>query len=186
MESDPKGRLRRILEQRRSGVPPGYARDASARICDALWGIGEFASASSVALYHPKRGEVRTQGIMEGCLSRGIRVLLPRVSGDCMTLRAVEGPQDLARGRFGIMEPMERCPEYGDADVVVVPVVGVTRGGHRLGRGRGYYDRLLASSHATFIAPAYSWQVVGRVPQDPHDIRMHWVVTEKDVIQAAS
>ena len=166
-------------------MPADAARTASTSICRALWKIDGFASARKIALYHSAGSEVQTHRLLWECVSRDITVLLPRVCDDMMRFHAVTGPGDLTRGRFGIMEPQEACPEHTDADVILVPAIGVTRYGHRLGYGRGYYDRYLSGSCAVFIALAYSFQVVDTIPHDTHDIPVHWIVTENDTIQAS-
>ncbi len=137
-----------------------------------------------MALYHPVGSEVQTQEIMRDAISRGVQVLLPRILGDDMVFCAVGGPEDLEMGRFGIMVPKERCPTCCDMDVVVVPAVGVAPDGHRLGYGHGYYDRFLGGSGATSIAVAYRRQVVGSIPFDGHDVRVHWVATESGAFRA--
>ena len=68
-------------------------------------------------------------------------------------------------------------------DLVVVPGVGFDRQGHRIGYGLGYYDRTLSTcANAKFVGLAYSFQVVERLPEEKHDIRLDYLVTECEMI----
>ena len=115
------------------------------------------------------------------------RVVVPVVNGD--HLRAVELSDDLAqlrRGRFGILEPYETQSVIQPQEIGYIAVPGVafdSRGG-RLGFGKGYYDRFLGQLPATTYrcGLAFGIQVVPCVPQAPHDICMHGIVTEQGCI----
>lgn len=167
-----------MLLDRRNSMRSDQIRYASRRIHSSLKDIAVFAIARSVALYYPVGSEVQTQEIMAEAAGRGVQVLLPRVSRQRMIFCAVDGPKDLRQGTFGIMEPAEGCQKSDEMDVIVLPAVGVTMGGLRLGYGRGYYDRFLRGTDAATIALAYSHQVVPALPYEEHDIRVHWIVTE--------
>jgi len=93
-------------------------------------------------------------------------------------LAAVSGPGDLVDGPAGIQEPSSACEACGGPDVAVVPAVGVTKEGARLGRGGGHYDRFLAGYGGPSVALAFSVQVVRSVPEEAHDRRVGWVITE--------
>jgi 5-formyltetrahydrofolate cyclo-ligase len=178
-----KESVRRLLLQRRNKMPQDRILDASGRIRAHLRDLQIFSRGSSVALYHPTGSEVRTEGAIADAVRSGAHVLLPRVRGDDLTFRAVTGTADLEPGRFGIMEPPGGCPEVRSIDTAVVPAVGVDRDGHRLGYGRGYYDRFLAGTGALAIALAYSWQVADAIPHGEHDVRVHWIVTEDGAVR---
>lgn len=62
--------------------------------------------------------------------------------------------------------------------MIVVPAVAYDRSGNRVGRGKGYYDRLLADSKARKVGVAYDFQVVDEIDADPHDVRVDVVITE--------
>ena len=86
---------------------------------------------------------------------------------------------DLSVGQFGIFEPTQVCPRVNlnELDFLLVPGVGFTLAGRRLGRGKGYYDRLLAEARGTKCGVAFDWQVTVDVPAEPHDILLDCIVT---------
>jgi len=108
--------------------------------------------------------------------------------GNELRLWRLGGMDELAPGRFGILEPAPGL--RGDprrdipphrVDLVVVPGVAFDPQGNRLGSGFGFYDRLLARVRADthLVAPCFQCQVVSCVPAEPHDIRVHQVITER-------
>jgi 5-formyltetrahydrofolate cyclo-ligase len=108
-------------------------------------------------------------------------ILLPKVVGDDLTLHRYTNAMSMSEGAFGIMEPC--TPEFTDyaaVDMVIVPGVAFDRQGNRLGRGRGYYDRLFASRlpHNIYkVGVCYLFQLVESVPTEPCDVQMDEVVT---------
>lgn len=94
---------------------------------------------------------------------------------------------DMVVGAHGIPEPGSHCTRLSPPDVTgsgtlwLVPGVAFDRAGRRLGRGGGHYDRLLAGGRGPRVGVAYDWQIVPVVPCEPHDVRMHWVVTDARV-----
>ena len=124
--------------------------------------------------------EVPTQSLLDHLVAAGKTVLLPRVVNDTdMELRHYTGRHDLQPGAYGIMEPVGRpFTEYKQIDVAIIPGMAFDREGHRLGRGKGYYDRFLSRVPNIYkIGLCFSWQLVDSVPTDEHDIRMDETVT---------
>ena len=137
------------------------------------------AEARIVLLYSALPDEVPTLPLLNRLTTEGKTVLLPRVVSDTdMELRRYTGPNDLEPGAFGIMEPTgELFTDYDLIDVVVVPGMAFDREGHRLGRGKGYYDRFLAQlPHIYKIGICFPFQLVDKVPADAHDMLMDEVV----------
>lgn len=91
--------------------------------------------------------------------------------------------EDLEAGEFGVMQPRVLSPaEVGECAVLIVPLLAFDRAGHRLGYGRGFYDRLLAVSTAPAIGVAFAAQELAALPHAPHDLPLDWIVTEEEVI----
>ena len=138
-----------------------------------------FAHAQTLLLYSALSDEVPTQILIDGLAAQGKTVLLPRVVSDTdMELRRYSGPADLQRGAFGIFEPTgELFTDYNTIDVAIIPGMAFDAKGHRLGRGKGYYDRFLAKlSPSTCLC--FFWQLVDHVPTDEHDIPMDEVIVQ--------
>ncbi len=105
-------------------------------------------------------------------------ILLPAVVGDELELRRFTGTDDLAVGSYGIAEPTdELVTNYDCIDLVVVPGLAFDRLGQRLGRGKGYYDRLLPQIKAPKLGICFPFQLVDEVPSEPFDVRMDGVIT---------
>ncbi len=137
-----------------------------------------FQEADTVLLYHSLKDEVDTHDFIRRWSSRK-RLLLPAVVGDGLELRLYRDPRSLAVGRFGIEEPVgEAFTDYEAVRLAVVPGVAFDREGNRLGRGKGYYDRLLPHIPAAYkIGICYAYQLVDKVPAEPFDIRMDEIIT---------
>jgi 5-formyltetrahydrofolate cyclo-ligase len=112
-------------------------------------------------------------------LAEGRQVLLPRVASDTeLTIHRYTSPADLQPGAFGILEPVgEPVDDCTIADAAIIPGMAFDRAGHRLGRGRGFYDRFLARVPQLLrIGLCAEWQLADFVPTDAHDVAMHYVV----------
>ena len=115
------------------------------------------------------------------------RVALPRVSGAELKFHWVARREELQPGRFRILEPAEETPEAGnDFDLILVPGLAFDLRGGRLGRGKGFYDRFLASVHGPLAGVCFEDQIVCEVPTEPHDLRMDFVVTPSAIFRCGS
>jgi 5-formyltetrahydrofolate cyclo-ligase len=142
-----------------------------------------------VALYAPIRGEVPTRDILIAALADEKVVCYPlsHVHGRILSFRAITSESELEPGRLGVREPnsaSELVP-VDQIDLFVVPGLGFTRDGKRLGRGGGYYDATLraASARSRRVGLAFSDQVVGVLPTNQDDVDMDLVVTESESLR---
>lgn len=136
-------------------------------------------------LYHSLPDEVCTHAFVKHWCQHK-RVLLPVVTGDDLELRLYTPGSSLAVGAFGIEEPQGPVfTNYSEIDLAVVPGVAFDAKGNRLGRGRGYYDRLLPRLvHACKIGICFPFQLVDEVPAEPFDIAMDEVISGKQTKQS--
>jgi len=112
----------------------------------------------------------------------GKQVFLPRFQVDTKSYTAcrVESAEtDLRVGQFGIREPTETCPEIplNRLDLILVPGVAFDLHGRRLGRGKGFYDQLLAAVRGRTCGVAFDEQIVNEVPVEPHDVVLNCILT---------
>lgn len=137
-----------------------------------------FRQAQTVLLYHSLKDEVQTHAFIEKW-SRQKRIILPVVAGHVLELRIYTGPGDLSIGSYGIAEPTgELFTDYVSIDLAVIPGVAFDLAGHRLGRGKGYYDKLLPLlPSALKIGLCFPFQLVEKVPAEPFDICMNIIIT---------
>ena len=152
----------------------------SAQIVDSLMDIFFPLSSPLVILaYWPLPDEVDIRPLLDRLVSEGCTVLLPRVTGnETMELRRFTSHSDMQEGAFHIMEPVGPLfTDYARISVGLIPGVAFDAAGHRLGRGRGYYDRFLSACPAfRRIGICFPFQHVPVVPSEPHDVLMHEVV----------
>ena len=138
-----------------------------------------FQTARTICLYNSLPDEVDTAMLLAKALLMGKRVLLPKVVGDELELR-IHTPGSLLSGAYGIMEPTgELFPveSYHEIDLAIIPGVAFDRLGARLGRGKGYYDRLLSQMpNAYKIGICFPFQLLERLPSEPHDVLMNEVI----------
>jgi len=112
--------------------------------------------------------------------SKEKNILLPVVQGDELELRSYHCPDDLAIGSYGILEPTGTpFHDYTNIDLVIVPGVAFDVSGSRLGRGKGYYDRLLPKLTAYKIGICFPFQLVNEIPTEEFDIRMNEIISSK-------
>ena len=150
----------------------------SAEILAVLEAHPAFRAAQTVLLYYSLPDEVDTHAFI-GRWSGVKRILLPVVADDGLLLRQCSNTTELALGRYGIAEPIGTdFTDYASIDLAVVPGVAFDLQGNRLGRGKGYYDRLLPGlTRAYKIGICFPYQLVNTVPADAHDIRMDEIIT---------
>jgi 5-formyltetrahydrofolate cyclo-ligase len=143
-----------------------------------------------VAIYSPIQNEVETGDIRDHALATGKHVFYPRCTAEnVLDLVEIGSVTDLAFGRFGILEPTgeRRLSKDQEELVVFVPGVAFDLRGNRLGRGTGWYDRLIAKLvRATFVALAYDFQIVDEVPAEEWDQRVHYLITERRIVDCGS
>ena len=143
------------------------------------------SDASTIGCYSSIGSEVQTSDIINYFLNEGKSVSLPKVSEDKMTFRKVEDVSKLEKGEFDIPEPKDNAPIQEKHDVILVPCVGLDSQGNRIGYGVGFYDKYLEGNNAVKIALSYSKQIVKTIPVSKNDVKMDWIVTEKDVIKTS-
>ena len=186
-----KRRLRGLLRQRRRALSVRDVEENSQRIADRLCAQAMFHRARQILLYSPDENEVDTEGLWQAAWRRGIAVYYPRVTVDKREVEFVRrhDNEPLIPGVFDILVPPgeDLLTSAARTNLVLIPGVGFDRAGHRLGRGRGYYDRALSGvlAGALRVGLAYEFQVVSHVPVDEHDERVDYIVTEERLIACA-
>ena len=209
----PKEALRREIRRLKQQYTPAQLEELSEPIIARL--RPHLVDARVIMAYYSLPDEVNTHQLLDDLVAEGKTVLLPKVlDATTMELRRYTGPHDLAPGPFGILEPSgsqyspssflfppssflfpPSSSNTSSIDVALIPGVAFDALGHRLGRGRGYYDRFLrtmgtvpsVSSAANYggtvpgvrprlIGLCFDFQIVPSVPVDPTDIPVNQVI----------
>lgn len=160
--------------------------DFSEKILKRLEETELFRQASCVALYNAIPGEVQTAVFLEKWFEKKT-LLLPLITGEDLCLLPYKGTGSLQPGVFGIMEPIagEETVNESEIDLIIVPGVAFDRQLNRMGRGKGYYDRLLSTLEVPKIGICFDFQLLDSVPTEPFDKKMDMIITEKEMINGA-
>ena len=175
-----KAEVRKHIRALKAAVSPEEKLRRSEAIMHHVEALPEFQQARVVLLYWSMADEVQTHAFVERWHSEKT-LLLPCVDGDDLRLRQYTGPQCMVAGeQFGIGEPTgEEYTDLDHIDLIIVPGVAFDRMGNRMGRGRGFYDRLLKTTPtAVKVGLAFDFQILDHIPVEPHDIRMNLVISE--------
>lgn len=176
-----KADIRRAMRARKALLTEEEKAAAARRVFDRLEQSAAFTLAENVLLYHSLPDELSTHEFIARWADRK-HFFLPRVNGMELDILPYNRSR-LATGAFLIEEPQGDDIVSADIlDLIVVPAVAYDRHGNRVGRGKGYYDRLLCSTHATKIGVGYDFQLVDEVDAEPHDVAVDIVITESNHI----
>lgn len=176
-----KQQLRQQVKQLKQTISSEQRVALSQNICSAIEKLPGFETVLRILLYHALPDEVDT-GLMLSRWSKKKQLYLPIVNGDNLIVSPYD-PRFLKQGAFGIWEPGNtRETDPGSIDWIIVPGVAFDKKLNRLGRGKGYYDKLLAQSSATKIGICYELQLFDEIPAEPHDIKMDFIITENNII----
>jgi 5-formyltetrahydrofolate cyclo-ligase len=180
-----KPEWRALLTRERATVTAGQHAAEAAALATAAGELAARTSAKTVCAYVPFGTEPGSSALLEALRAAGARVLLPVIPPVPGPLDWAEytGPETLVPGRLrGVREPSGPrlgSPTLGEAELILVPALGVDRRGTRLGRGAGFYDRSLAhrSPDADLLAVVRDPELVERLPGEPHDVRVSGALT---------
>jgi 5-formyltetrahydrofolate cyclo-ligase len=144
--------------------------------------------AQTILFFAPMPDELDIWPSLPVALAAGKHVYLPRFLSHTNSYAAchVKIPDtDLTLGQFGIREPSESCPQISlnRLDFVLVPGVAFDLHGRRLGRGKGFYDQLLAAVRGKTCGVAFDEQIVNEIPVEPHDVLLNCILTPSRWIQ---
>lgn len=172
-----KIQIRAISEQHRRVCTPEEVESESAAVIAIIEQAEWFKKAKNVMIYYPIRNEINLLPLFEKYKDEKT-FILPVTHRYSIELRKIESIEGLKKGHFGIPEP--QTPTFqGKIDLILVPGVAFDKGGHRIGRGGGYYDRFLKRACRTKkIGVGYDFQFKkSKLPVERHDVMMDGVVT---------
>jgi 5-formyltetrahydrofolate cyclo-ligase len=191
-----KRQLRRRLRSVRLAVPAAARAERSRAIVERVTACDAFIEARSIGLFFPMRdkGEVDLRAL--DAAARAVNKIVyypfmqPRGETVLTGFRRADALDDLAERGRGFAEPPIDAPraERGDIDLIVVPALGVTEGGQRLGYGAGFYDATLPDFRppARALAVAFDFELLAELPASEHDVTCDLVVTDRRTILAGT
>ncbi len=178
-----KDEIRRRVKAQKALLSEAERRDAAQRVFRSIEESIAFMLSDNILLYHSLPDELSTLEFIDKWHTRK-HFFLPRVNGVNLEILPYDRSR-LALGAFHIEEPTgDDTADMNDIELVVVPAVAYDTSGNRVGRGKGYYDRLLKTCRATKIGVGYDFQLVDAIDVEPHDVAVDIVITDRRIIIA--
>jgi 5-formyltetrahydrofolate cyclo-ligase len=185
-----KAELRRSLRAAVRRLDEAERAAASARARALLRGQRVWTEAKAILFYAAIAGEIDLTPLVEEAVGAGKIVALPGYVAEAGNYEAFEVTdlgRDCVAGKFGVREPSQSRGAFplNRLDLALAPGLGFDLSGNRLGRGGGFYDRLLGRVAGTKCGVAFDAQIVARVPAEAHDVRMNVILTPTRWLAAA-
>ena len=175
-KSELRAKIRAVLER----ISPAVRAVESLDLCDRL--KVQLRSAHTILFFAPLPDELDVWPLLAELLAGNKIIALPFFDRDknIYTARQISSAAaDVVMGKFGVREPASICAEIplDRFDLVLVPGVAFDLSGNRLGRGKGFYDRLLAETSGVKCGVGYDGQLLEKIPAEPHDARVDFIFT---------
>ena len=176
-----KKELRCAIRELKRCVDMEWMLQASDTIMSQLESQDLFKAAETVLLYHALPDEVQTAAFLDKWYQTK-RILIPLVSGDDLILK-VYSPDKVVPGYKGIPEPSDDTETVGPSEVelAVIPGVAFDKDCNRLGRGKGFYDRLIPDLRCPLVGLGFDFQIVDQVPVEMFDRKLDMVITQNNL-----
>jgi 5-formyltetrahydrofolate cyclo-ligase len=179
---DMKASLRTQVRERLRVMTETARASSSARARELLQAQKQWRDARSVLLYAPMSMELDVWPLLELLLRTGKTAALPRFAPELqkyIVCPVLNSEADICSGNYGIREPAARCAraEMSQFDLILVPGLAFDLQGRRLGRGKGYYDHLLAEARGVTCGVAFDEQILDQVPVEDHDRHLDSILT---------
>lgn len=154
----------------------------SQKVLAMLENSAAFMLSNNILMYHSLDDEVFTHSFIDKWNTHK-NFFLPRVNGFDLEILSYD-KSNLRSGAFKIEEPEgNEIHDIEDIELIIVPAVALDRSGNRIGRGKGFYDRLLKNAKATKIGIIYDFQLIDNIPAEAHDITVDYIITENEIIR---
>ncbi|MBI5061218.1 MAG: 5-formyltetrahydrofolate cyclo-ligase [Candidatus Aenigmarchaeota archaeon] len=183
-----KAHFREEILSKRNALSKDEIDAKSTVIAMRLLDMPEFMDAKTIFAYASYNSEVSTKYFIKKALNLGKKVCVPKVdfkTGDMWPV-LISAYENLKPNENGIPEPGRFAASFDPmkVDLILVPGSVFDLQGHRIGSGKGFYDKYLHTykNHAAVIGLAFDFQIVDDIPEEPHDKEVHKIITEKRII----
>lgn len=184
-----KDSIRKQIIEQRDSIDINTKNQYDKNIFNSLVKSEWYKKANTIFAFVSFKSETDTHEIIKYAIQDGKTICVPRIKSKQKGIEIfkIDSFDQLEKGYFGILEPLESCiaVDSKDIDLILMPGVAFDRQGGRLGYGAGFYDRFLSnmSNSVDKIAVAYHFQVLDNIPMDEHDVRINGIVTEEETIR---
>ena len=178
-----KKELRQQIKQLKAMTPVAVREVEADMVFNTIKAMPIWQRAQHILCYWSLPDELPTHESVNRWLADGKNIYLPRVKGDDLEIVPYHGPESLDdNNKFHIGEPVGDAVDPSCLELIIVPAVALDAKRNRLGRGKGYYDRLLSVTDCPTIGVACEFQLVDEVPVEAHDRPLDCIVTSDTVI----
>jgi 5-formyltetrahydrofolate cyclo-ligase len=186
-EPDLKTALRSMIRDRLEKISPAVRAVESMELCERL--KTQMQSAHTILFFAPLLDELDIWPVLELSLALGTTCALPFFDAEKKIYGAKEIKKlatDIVTGKFSAREPAANCTEIplDRFDLVLVPGVAFDLSGNRLGRGQGFYDRLLEKVSGIKCGVSHNFQLLEKIPTEPHDAKVDFILTPARCLKA--
>ena len=182
-----KTELRQKYRALRDSFGEEFISKASQCACENIQKTKEFKNADIILLYYPIKNEISPLFLFEVCVKMGKTLAFPvcQKNGVGLIFKKVTSLDELLPSSFGLFEPNETCETIipSENTLCITPAIVFSKDGHRLGYGKGYYDRFLMNFTGTRVGFSYSALVCDTLPCEQHDIPLNMIITESEVLE---
>lgn len=176
-----KNELRSFIKDLKTQYTISQLEEMSDEVFSVVEITGNFQNAKSIFIYNSLPDEVVTHKFVEKWALEK-KFFMPVIEGTEMTFRAYTDSSQTKVGILGINEPLGEMGIPKANDLIIIPGLAFDRTMNRLGRGKGYYDKYLASTKAVKMGVCFDFQLLDSIPSDQHDVKMDVLVSENDLI----
>lgn len=172
-----KEQIRQEIKNKLNKLSPEECLRQSDFILQKLESLPDFSLANTILLYWSLPKEVHTQNFIEKWANKKT-ILLPVVVGNELILKKFTKKEDMTVGAFNILEPSGvEFTDFSTIDICIIPGIAFDLNGNRLGKGKGFYDRLLPKIKAKKIGICFDFQITKEIPTENWDIQMDKVIS---------
>jgi 5-formyltetrahydrofolate cyclo-ligase len=196
-DREDKSKLRKDMEARRQQLSIEQRQYASELICQLTMDVivnhvRSIAHQPMIVAYMPFRSEVDITPLIRQCWESSFKLSVPKVNKSLQSMEAFEIRSflELESGAWGIREPntkVTRLVSLTTIDIIIIPGLSYDQQGGRLGYGSGFYDRFLSRFDVRGLTPplklgvCFDTQLQDKLPMEPHDHIVDYIITEKAV-----
>lgn len=174
------------MKEKRKALSPDLYMEKSKKIRTKLESLPEFKNAKKIMAYVSMPDEADTHEFIKDCFKKGLTVYIPKIDRNELKIMPVQKWEVLEPGTYSILEPQMKQTanetDPNELDLILVPGLAFDRCGHRVGHGKGFYDRILKKTKAYKIGLAFSEQIVDEIQVEDHDIPMDLLITDLSII----
>jgi len=184
-----KKTLRKFYFDKRQALSLGQIKEKSQIISKTILNFLEIRKKNNISLYISINNEVETKSIIDSLTKKGKNIFIAKCPAGKSNyfLSQFTNWNNLEEGPRKILQPKAaKIINPNLIDVAILPGLAFSKGGIRLGYGKGVFDRLFSKSNAIKIGLAYDFQIVEKLPKEKHDLTMDLVVTESRILRIDS